>query len=669
MESDLQALVGYFSAHPTLALTAVFAAALLEALAVIGIVIPGSSIVFVGGVLVGLKALDPWWTAAAAVSGAILGDGMSYWLGRHHHERIRSMWPLKSHPEIFERGQAYFAKNGGKSVFLGRFLGPVRAIVPVVAGMSGMPVVQFYVVNVLSAFAWVAALMLPGVLFGASLQVAGAVSSRLVALLAFLAAALWTLGWLFRVVRRRGLPVFKGQRDRIVAWAHKRRDLPSRIILSLLDPSRPEAPAMLLATVLLLGGAWLFFGILQDVVSNDPLVQFDHAVFAAVQAFHAAWADDIMVAATELGSGNVAAPVVVAVAILLAVTRCWRTLAYWLAAVGFAQILVWALKMLLGRARPTDLYQEFEQFSFPSGHAASSIVIYGFLVFLIARGKSSRIRTVVVILAGIGILLVAVSRLYLRVHWVSDVLASLSLGTAWVALLSIAYTHHVRNERLPARWLAIVSVGTLTVAGAFYVSRNHSADLARFAPRDAIANTVLANWRSDGWQRLPANRAEIGGDAEEPMAVQWAAPPGQIAVVLTAGGWVAPAKWTSNATFLWLLPSTVAGELPVLAKLHHGKPQDLTLVKVLDDKRRLVLRLWSTGFVVDTETEEKSMLWNGMVTLEKLDHPAGLVSLTNTDDDFLMPPRLLAEFLVAAHWQVQSRQRGNLATLLIWRSR
>ena len=666
MDSHLQSLVGYFSAHPTLALAAVFAAALLEALAVVGTVIPGSSIVFVGGVLVGLKALDPWWTAAAAVTGAILGDGMSYWLGRHHHQRLRSMWPLKTHPELFDRGRAYFVRHGGKSVFLARFLGPVRAIVPVIAGMSRMPPVQFYVVNVLSAFAWVAAHMLPGMLFGASLQIAGAVSSRLVLILALLVASLWALGWLFRLGRKHGLPAFREQRDRLVAWAHRRTGLVPRIILSLLDPARPEAPAILVATGLLIGGAWLFLGILQDVVFNDPLVQFDRAVFSALHGLRAGWADDLMVAATELGSGDVAAPVVLAVALLLAAKRCWRTLAYWVVAVGFAQLLVWIVKMVLGRARPTDYYQGFEQFSFPSGHTASSVVIYGFLAFLIGRGKSPRIRTTVAMVAGTGILLVAVSRLYLQVHWVSDVLASLSLGTAWVALLSIAYTHHVRHERLPSRLLAVVALGTLTAAGAFYVSRNHRADIARFAPRDAIASAVMANWLGEGWKRLPASRSEIGGDPEEPMAVQWAAAPAQIAAALTPGGWNAPAPWNSSAAFLWLLPSTAIGELPVLAKLQQGRPQQLTVVKVLDDRRRLVLRLWSTGFVVDPGTGKQSTLWNGVVTLERLDHPGGLVTSTTTERDFLTPVRLLAESAAAAHLQVQTRQRGDLPTLLIW---
>jgi len=150
----VQGLIDFLSQHPAIALAAVFAASMLESVAVIGTVIPGSSIVFAAGVLIGLQALDPWGVAGVAVLGAILGDGFSFWLGHRYHEALRTWWPLNAHPELFARGQAYFAKHGAKSVFLGRLLGPVRAIVPVVAGMSDMPVLRFTVVNVLSAVAW-----------------------------------------------------------------------------------------------------------------------------------------------------------------------------------------------------------------------------------------------------------------------------------------------------------------------------------------------------------------------------------------------------------------------------------------------------------------------------------------------------------------------------------
>lgn len=665
IQSHLQALITYFTAHPTIALAAVFAAALLEALAVIGTVIPGSSIVFVGGMLVGLKALDPWWAAVAAVSGAILGDGISFWLGRRHDERIRSMWPLKSHPAILERGQAYFKKNGAKSVFLGRFLGPVRAIVPLVAGMSGMSMVRFYTVNVLSALAWAAAHMLPGVLFGASLQLAGAVSSRLVILLVAVVAVTWALAWLARLLHRHAWPLIKRQRDHLVNWAQGRSGALAGVVVSFLDPSRPESLGLLVAAVLLLGGAWMFLGVLQDIVANDPLVRFDRTVFVGLQHVRIAWADGLMVAITELGSGAVVTAVVAAVALLLAIKRSWRTLAYWLAAIGFAQVLVWVLKTALSRTRPTDLYSGFEQFSFPSGHTASSVVLYGFLAFLIARGKPVKVKVAVTLIAALAILLIAFSRLYLGAHWLSDVLASLSLGTAWVALLSIAYTQHGRDVQLPARWMALVAGVALAIAGAFYVSVNHEADVARYAPRPTASVAVLPDWRGDGWQRLPVRRTEIEGDLEEPLSVQWAASSDQITAVLSTAGWQAPAPWTARAALRWLLPSTTIGMLPVLPKLDHGQPQQLSFEKVLDDDRRLVLRLWPTPYRIEGDGV-RGALWNGMVTIERLKHPAGLITLVSTDSDFSAATGRLAQSVDGQQITMKVRSANGLPVLLVW---
>src|SRR5450830_2042380 len=533
----MQSLIDALSQHPALALAAVFAAALLEAVAVIGTVIPGSSVVVVGGVLIGLQVLDPWWAALAAVTGATLGDGLSYWLGRRYHDRLLGLWPLKKYPALFERGQAYFARNGGKSVFLGRFLGPVRAIVPVVAGMSDMPVLQFTLMNVLSAVAWAGVHLLQGALFGASLQLAGAVSSRLLILLLGLALTAWLGTVLLRLIHRSAWPVISGQRERLLAWARARPGVLPRVILSLLDPARAESPGLLMAALLLLGGAWMFLGILEDVVSNDPLVQFDHVVFTALQHLRGAWADQVMIIATELGSATVALAVIAAVALLLALKRCWRTLAYWLTAVGFAQALVWILKLTLGRARPIAMYAGMEQYSFPSGHAASSIVLYGFLAVLLARDKSPRIRSAITLVTALLVGLVSFSRLYLGAHWLSDVLASLSLGTAWVALLSIAYRQHTPTERLPARALSFTILGTLMLAGTAVVVTHHAADTAQYAPRPSTASGLLADWQVDGWQRLPARRTEVDGDHEEPLSVQWVGTADRIVQALEVGGW------------------------------------------------------------------------------------------------------------------------------------
>ena len=340
MQSNFQGLIAYFSGHPMLALAVVFAGAMLEALAVIGTVIPGSTLVFIGGALIGLGVLDPRFTAAAAISGAIGGDGLSFWLGRRYGEGIRSKWPLRKYPELVERGRTYFDKRGRSSIFIARFLGPLRAIVPLVAGMSGMPVVQFYVVNVVSALAWAAAHLLPGVAFGASIQLAGAVSTRLVVLLVTTAVFLWLLFKLWALVKRHGWHHLAALRDKVVARARERTGAVSKVTLSLADPSRPESSALLMAAVLLIGGAWLFGGVVEDVLRRDPLVQFDQTVLDLFQGVRSGWADNIMVTITEAGGPVGTIALVVAIAALLSALRYWRTLAYWLGTVGFAELLV-----------------------------------------------------------------------------------------------------------------------------------------------------------------------------------------------------------------------------------------------------------------------------------------------------------------------------------------
>lgn len=667
MESHLNALTAYFSAHPQLALGAVFAASLLESLALIGTIVPGSAIVFAAGMLIGLGELNPWWAAAMAVSGAVMGDGISYWLGHHFQDSIRTVWPLNKFPALFERGQLYFEKNGGKSVFLGRFLGPVRAIVPVVAGMTGMPATQFYAMNLLSALAWAAAHLLPGLLFGASLQLAGAVSSRLVVVLLIIAVFFWTLSKLVQLAYHQVWPRVKSLRDRAVAQAHRKPCPFASIILSLLDPARAESPALLTAALLLMGGAWLFLGIVEDVISNDPLIQFDQLIYAALQGLRTAWGDRLMVAITEAGGAVGTVFLIAGVALLLAIKRRWRTLGYWLAAIGMAEIFVVLLKYTLERARPHNIYTGLAQFSFPSGHATSSIVAYGFLAFLVSRGKSDRGKMAITLLAAAVITLIAFSRIYLGVHWFSDVLAGMSLGLAWVALLSIAYTHHAAHERMGPWPLLLVALATLGLTAGFYAGDRYRAEVERYAFRPALQTVPLDDWTGTGWRQLPASRSELDGEREEPFSLQWTATAGQLADTLQASGWQAPETWTLKSSLLWLLPTTQIQQLPVLPKFDHGEAATITFIKVINSDERLVLRLWPLGREVRPDPALPARpLWIGMVATEHLLHPGGMITLASTGKDFRTPLRILAQDLQNQNLSVQSREKPGRLVWLVW---
>jgi len=470
------------------------------------------------------------------------------------------------------------------------------------------------------------------------------------------------LGVVFAAIQR----VLSRQRDQMLAWARPKPGVVPRIVLSLLDPTRPESFWLRIAALMLLGGAWIFLGITEDVVTGDQLVRLDHAVFMALQKIRTGWGDNVMITATELGSAMVAIAVIAAVSVVLAWTRCWRTLAYWLTAVGFAQALVWLLKITLERARPMAMYDGADRFSFPSGHATSSIVLYGFLAFLLARGKRPKARLAITLLAAGLVGFIAFSRLYLGAHWLSDVLASLSLGTAWVALLSIAYMQHVRTERLPARALLVAALGTLLVAGAAMVVTHHAADVARYAPRQPNSSGLLANWQVDGWQRLPARRSGVDGVHEEPLSLQWAGTANRIALQIEASGWHRPQPWTLRKTLLWLLSSTTLEKLPVRARLHQGESPTMSFERELDPSRRLVIRLWPTSYQIEALDGPSVALWVGAVTLERLEHTAGMATLAMTDQVFGMPMAQLAQSLQTQSVHIKIKRRDTTALLLVY---
>src|SRR5690606_27242897 len=135
------------------------------------------------GALVGLDRLDLVPLLAASVAGAFIGDGASFWLGRRYRDRLEDMWPFRRHPAWLSRGRDFFVRHGGKSVILGRFIGPLWPLVPRAAGMLGMRPASFVAINFASALLWAPAYLLPGVVFGASIALAGAVATRLAVLL------------------------------------------------------------------------------------------------------------------------------------------------------------------------------------------------------------------------------------------------------------------------------------------------------------------------------------------------------------------------------------------------------------------------------------------------------------------------------------------------------
>jgi membrane protein DedA with SNARE-associated domain len=161
-------IVDFVREHPNWTAAIVCALAFGESLAFVSLILPfwGIMVFGIGPLLAAVDALRFSAIIAAAAIGAALGDWLSYWIGYHYHERVQGVWPLKSHPRLLEQGRAFFKRWGVWAIILGRFSGPLRASVPIVAGSVEMPWLKFQLANWSSAFVWSAALLSPGTLAG-----------------------------------------------------------------------------------------------------------------------------------------------------------------------------------------------------------------------------------------------------------------------------------------------------------------------------------------------------------------------------------------------------------------------------------------------------------------------------------------------------------------------
>jgi membrane protein DedA with SNARE-associated domain len=155
-------LIAFVKAHEVWAVPLAFLFAFIKSLAFVSLVIPGTAALLAIGAVIGASdiAFVPIWLAINI--GAALGDWVSYEIGHRFDRAATSVWPLSRHPDVIPRAEAFFRRWGALSIVGCRFFGPLRATVPLIAGIFHMPKTSFQIANWSSAFLWAAALLMPG---------------------------------------------------------------------------------------------------------------------------------------------------------------------------------------------------------------------------------------------------------------------------------------------------------------------------------------------------------------------------------------------------------------------------------------------------------------------------------------------------------------------------
>jgi membrane protein DedA with SNARE-associated domain len=302
---QIQPYLDYFAAHPSWALAVIFLIAFGEALLVIGLVVPSTAVLVGAGALVGTGKLEFWPVIFATAVGCILGDQVSYWAGRIFGDRLRSLWPLSAYPQLVLKGEDFIKRHGGKSIAIGRFVPGVKAVVPGIVGMFGMAQIPFLAINVTSGIVWSFVHVVPGVLLGQALALAGELSGRLLLILLVLLTVIMVAGWLIRILAGSISPYQVAMQSRIATWARSKGSKPLRRFGLAISPENPRSKILVLLIGLALLAVIAFIDLASGRMLQSAAGNFDRSLNNLFSELRSAPADELFIRITMLGDSVV----------------------------------------------------------------------------------------------------------------------------------------------------------------------------------------------------------------------------------------------------------------------------------------------------------------------------------------------------------------------------
>jgi len=409
-----------------------------------GVPLPGETILLAAGVLVQRGHLDLGYTIAFGISGAVLGDQIGYWVGREGGRPFVLRWGryVFITPERLGRAEAFFARHGGKAVFLARFFSGLRVFGALVAGISRMRWLTFLFYNALGGAVWATAVVLAGYFLGSSLGLVERWLGRATLVLALVVAVAVGFYLAYRWASRNRARL-AGWGEAVLAYSSvarllRRYDAQLRWMLRRLTPGQYLGLHLTVGLLAAAGSLWLFGGLVEDLLTGDPLVRFDWVLDDYLHSHATPPLTTFFLIVTAFGSLEAMVILGVVVAAFLARGRRWTLLGTWLAAVAGSAVLDWLLKGLFQRPRPHFAHPLLVEtsYSFPSGHAMESFVAYGMLAYLAVLAlKTWEARVAAVCGAALLVVLIGFSRMYLGVHYFSDVIAGYAAGGVWLSAL------------------------------------------------------------------------------------------------------------------------------------------------------------------------------------------------------------------------------------------
>ncbi len=418
----------------------------VESAAFTGILIPGELFVIVSGFLAFQGTVEYELVFGTIAFAAILGDSACYCIGKiagtdyfRHHKR---MILLKEKDVIKTR--ELINEQGDISILLARFIVGLRATTPFAAGAAGMPYLRFLLYNAAGAITWTAIFIIVGYILGFSWMLINIWAGNPGLFIFFITAIVVCFIYIFWTAIKRPEDSVLVSRHVViippsfVTKFNKNHPLSAAFVRNRLAVHSYLGLNLTIRIAICLVLLWILAEITADIIFKDPLVEFDHLIMSQVVNFRTAARTKMMIIFSQMGSSITQTSGVICVSVFLAYKRKFDYLITYLTAMIGGSITVFVLKAIIHRIRPvtpasgTSLISAID-WSFPSGHSMMSLLFYGVLTYFLVRNvRSRRFRKLIAAAGAIIIFMIGLSRIYLQMHFLSDVIAGYVGGLFWL---------------------------------------------------------------------------------------------------------------------------------------------------------------------------------------------------------------------------------------------
>lgn len=423
----------------------------LESGAFVGLIVPGETAIVVGGFVAGQGHIDVILLIAIAWFAAVAGDLVSFGLGRRLGREflVQHGGKVQITEARIEQVERFYDHHGGKAVFLGRWIGLVRAVSPFLAGSSGMPLRRFLPYDVLAAGGMVTLFALLGFVFWHSLDKVLEIARKgLLALgltITFIVAVVFAVQWLRKPENRRALGAWLEAHERTPALGllirggrviGRRLARPARFVWDRLTPGQLGLELTTLLAIAAVG-SFVFFGYLLVIDPVTELTAGDRRGIRWSDAIETPWLTDLAKALTQLGALPIAGGALVLTALVLLWRRHGSEGLALFGGLAFTYAGVHITKAAFGRPRPLDPLIDVSGGAYPSAHAAYAVCWVAIAVALRHAFPRLAVQATLLIVGLALAIVVGLTRIYLRVHWFSDVAGGWGLAATCFSLAGI----------------------------------------------------------------------------------------------------------------------------------------------------------------------------------------------------------------------------------------